>query len=132
MREATARRNWVAGELAAMRVPNLQALTEASHADTVRSVCDRWRASRVDVADGTAATYDVNLGRILPRVGDHSAAELRPEHVADLVGELAEQGPSPGIDPEDPYDARASAGLRRHRAEPGSRSNRQAAEGEPC
>jgi integrase len=92
MREAQARRAWVLGELAAMRVPNVAALTLAPGAETLRPVCERWRASRVDVADGTAATYDVNLGRILPRLGDRAAAELRPDDVAGLVAELAEQG----------------------------------------
>ena len=91
MREAKIRRDWVAGELAAMRVPDL-ALTMTQDAETLRAVCERWRASRVDVADGTAATYDVNLGRILPRLGDRAAAELRPGDVAGLVAELADGG----------------------------------------
>jgi integrase len=92
MREATARRAWMLGELAAMRVPDLDALTRSPNVETVRAVCERWRASRVDVAAGTAATYDVNLGRILPRLGDCSAAELRADDVAALVADLAQLG----------------------------------------
>ena len=48
--------------------------------------------ARVDVADGTAATYDVNLARVIPRLGDRAAAELRPDEIAGLVAELHEAG----------------------------------------
>ena len=72
-----------------MRVPDLALLVAVPDLPTVRTVAQRWRASRVDVADGTAATYDVNLSRILQRIGDRAAAELRPDDIADLVTELA-------------------------------------------
>src|SRR4051812_30677676 len=61
MREAKVRRDWVAGELAAMRVPDLAQLAAAPVLPTVGAVAERWRASRVDVAVATAATYAVNL-----------------------------------------------------------------------
>jgi hypothetical protein len=89
MREAKLRRDWVAGELAALRVPELSLLVASPPLPTLRAVAERWRASRVDVAAGTAATYDVNLARILPQLGDHAAAELRPDDIANLVAELA-------------------------------------------
>lgn len=91
MRQAQVRRAWVLGELAAMRVPDLAA-PGTSKLETLRTVCERWRTSRVDVADGTAATYDVNLGRIIPRLGERAAAQLRPDDVAGLVAELVDQG----------------------------------------
>ena len=91
MREAKIRRDHVAGELAALRVPQLKLLGPAD-APTLRSVAARWRASRVDVAAGTAATYDVNLGRILPRLGDRVAEELRADDVAALVTALSDTG----------------------------------------
>jgi len=34
----------------------------------------------------------VALGRLLPRLGDETAAELEPHHVAELVAELSEAG----------------------------------------
>src|SRR6476646_4852558 len=68
MREAKTRRDWVAGELAAMRVPDLRLVS--SSAETLRELADRWKASRVDVASGTMQTYDVALGRLLPRWKD--------------------------------------------------------------
>jgi hypothetical protein len=53
LREARARRDWIAGELAAMRVPVLEALTATDGAPatvTVRVAAAAWRASRLDVA----------------------------------------------------------------------------------
>src|SRR4051794_28031922 len=69
MREATVRRNWLAGELAAMRVPVILLLDASAAAPTLASVAVTWLASRIDVAEGTMATYRVNLGRILARLG---------------------------------------------------------------
>jgi integrase len=90
-READIRRQWVSGELAAMRVPNLE-LVASAPAETLAGVAERWRQSRRDVADGTAATHRVNLGRILPRLGTRPIASLGPADVADLVAELADAG----------------------------------------
>ncbi|HEV2591023.1 MAG TPA: site-specific integrase [Gaiellaceae bacterium] len=90
-REAEARREWVRGELAAMRVPRLE-LIAPTRPVTVAEIAERWRKSRVDVADGTAATHRVNLGRILPRLGENPVDTLTAGDVAGLVGELVEQG----------------------------------------
>jgi integrase len=90
-REAKVRRDFVAGELAGMRVPDLQLLAPEA-APTLAVVAERWRASRVDVADGTGSTYAVNLNRILPRLGSRPVDELTPADVADLVAELHADG----------------------------------------
>ena len=51
-REALARRRWLEGQLAAMRTPDLGALTaEAPNAPTLAEAAARWRASRVDVVE---------------------------------------------------------------------------------
>src|SRR5213592_490847 len=69
-REALARQRWVAGELAAMRVPSIRKLEVAGGtAPTVAEAAERWRASRLDVADGTAVGHRVQLNRVLPLVG---------------------------------------------------------------
>ena len=47
--DALARRRWVDGELAAMRVPDLKALAEPQRVPTLRELAERWQASRVDV-----------------------------------------------------------------------------------
>jgi integrase len=86
MREAKIRRDWVAGELAAMRVPDLKIVSATG--ETLGVAADRWKASRVDVAAGTMKTYDVALGRFLPRWKDKPLASIAAADVTDLVAEL--------------------------------------------
>ncbi len=50
-REATIRAGWIAGELAAQRVPDLGVPAERAAARTLREAARRWQESRVDVAD---------------------------------------------------------------------------------
>jgi integrase len=86
-REAEARKGWIANELAAMRVPNIKLVTPKPTI-TLAAEAARWRASRVDVAAGTAAAHAVNLNRILPRLGKRAIVEITPADVAELVAEL--------------------------------------------
>jgi integrase len=92
LREARARRDWVLGELAGMRVPNVHVLAEQAPSPTLAAVAEQWRSSRVDVADGTAATHKVNLARILPRLGTRTVDSLEPADIASLVSELHAAG----------------------------------------
>jgi len=89
-REAEIRREWIARELAALRIPGVRALARHPAPLTVATLAERWRASRLDVAPGTLQTYKVNLGRLLPRIGSLPLHELTPERVAALVVELVE------------------------------------------
>ncbi len=90
---ALARKRWIDGELAAMRIPDLSLLEQApARARTLADVAERWRVSRVDVATGTAATHRVNLGRILPRLGDRAVDSLEPADIAELVATLHADG----------------------------------------
>jgi integrase len=91
-RDALARKAFVAGELAACRVPNLDLVGASANIVTVRTLAERWKASRVDVAAGTMQTYDVALGRIIPRLGTRDAAKLSAQMIADMVGELHAAG----------------------------------------
>ncbi len=92
-REAVARRGWVAGELAAMRVPHLSSLeTEPTRSPTVAVACERWRATRVDVADGTRVLHRVALGRVVSILGDRRLDDLTVDDVNTLVAELAGSG----------------------------------------
>ena len=86
-READLRRDWIAGELARMRVPNLQLVTPQPKV-TLATVAERWRLSRVDVSGGTAATHRVNLGRILPTLGERAVDSITADDVAELVVSL--------------------------------------------
>jgi integrase len=92
MREARARRDWVAGELAARRVPDTRFLDVHAVTPALRTVAERWQASRVDVAEGTAATHRVNLRRILPVLGDRTLENIESSEVAQLVAQLHDRG----------------------------------------
>ena len=50
MRDATTRKAFVLGELAAMRVPNLELLAEPAPFVALTQVAQRWRDSRIDVS----------------------------------------------------------------------------------
>lgn len=92
-REALARSQWVAGELAAMRVPQLSRLAESVDATpTLAEAAERWRASRVDVTEGTAVGHRVQLGRILPLLGALRVDEITPADVAEVVATLHAAG----------------------------------------
>jgi integrase len=90
-REAEARRDWILGELAQMRVPRLELLRPAPTV-TVRDVAHRWLASRVDVAGRTTRNHGVDLSRILPRLGDRPVASIAPSDVVELVAQLHDDG----------------------------------------
>jgi integrase len=92
MRDAAARKAWVTGELAAMRVPDLAALVEAPAAPLLRDVARRWQASRVDVRESTTVQHRTALGRVLPLLGDRRIDAIAPADVAELVGKLADEG----------------------------------------
>jgi integrase len=90
-REALARKAWVVGELAAMRLPDRRRADKTA-VPTVGQVAARWQASRVDVAPGTLQTYRVALGRIVPRIGNTPIDEVDAETVAALVADLHASG----------------------------------------
>lgn len=93
VREAKARRDWLAGELAANRVPDLQLVEQAAApARTLATIAETWRTSRLDVSDGTAATHRVNLGRILPHLGSRPVESIEATDVSALVVVLHKGG----------------------------------------
>jgi integrase len=85
MREARIRRDWVAGELAAMRVPDLTLLAEKPPAPLLRDVAARWQESRVDVRENTRIQHRTAVGRLLKVLGDRRIDSLTPADVAALV-----------------------------------------------
>jgi hypothetical protein len=58
LKEATTRKRWIAGELAARRVPDIAQPKTEPNAPTLGAAGDAWRASRVDVVEGTATCID--------------------------------------------------------------------------
>jgi integrase len=90
-REAAARRKWVDGELAAMRVPDIRLVAPAP-ATLLRVVAAQWRESRISVSDGTRARHVVELARVLPILGDKAPAEITKADVRALVAKLDGDG----------------------------------------
>jgi integrase len=91
-REARARLQWVQGELASMRLPNLDLGGREKAAETLTEASERWRASRVDVAESTKLLHRVALGRVLRTLGERRVDEVAASDVAELVTELTAHG----------------------------------------
>jgi integrase len=92
MREARIRRDWVAGELAAMRVPDLALLAEPETAPLLRDVARRWQDSRVDIRENTRIQHGTAVARMLPLLGDRRVDTVTPADIADLVAALTQTG----------------------------------------
>jgi integrase len=89
--DAQRRKNWVIGELAAMRVPDLSTLAEPEPVARFAEMAARWQASRVDVRASTAIQHRTALRRCGPI--DHLPIDkITPAEVAGLVAKLAEEG----------------------------------------
>jgi hypothetical protein len=69
LRDAQARRSWVVGELAAMRVPEVGKLVGPVPVITVREAAERWLESRIDVAENTRANHRSSIEAVLPLIG---------------------------------------------------------------
>jgi integrase len=90
--EADRRKQWIAGELAALRVPDVTILAKATLAPTFADAAKRWQASRVDVAEATIVQHRTALNRALPLLGARRLDEIAAQHVADLVAALHADG----------------------------------------
>lgn len=88
-REAEARARWVAGELAAMRVPDVAALAETPQPVTMAEAAHRWQASRIDIAENTRNVHRKSLAHVLAAFGEREPSSITPAEVAAWVGELA-------------------------------------------
>jgi integrase len=90
--EATARRNYIAGELAALRVPDLRLHdAEPVTAPTLKEAAEGWRWSRIDVSEGTKLQHRSSIQLMLDRLGPSTpVAQISAADVAAAVTELAE------------------------------------------
>jgi hypothetical protein len=59
--------------------------------ETLTEVAERWRATRIDVAEGTGKTYTTKLNRIRPVLGTTPVDEVTWEDVQLLVNKLHEE-----------------------------------------
>jgi hypothetical protein len=92
-REAKARLDYIRGELAARRMPDLTALAEPVAAPMLRQVADRWATSRIDVTERTATNHRSDLARgFLPTLGDRDPATITADDIAALVIALHKKG----------------------------------------
>ena len=92
LREARARRDLIAGELAAGRIPSdlLRGMSEAPRpTTTVSEWRDRYLESRIDIDDNTTKNYRSALKKLCEKFGDRDPHELRPSDIAEWVAELA-------------------------------------------
>jgi integrase len=95
-REASIRQAWIRDELAARRVPDLNALVPEPSAPTPAEAGERWHSARVDVAETTKLQQHVSLKLALPSLGTRRVDEIRAQDVAELVGTLVAAGKKPG------------------------------------
>jgi hypothetical protein len=90
-REALARKAWIAGELAALRVPEIGFPAEQT-APTLAEAATRWQRSRLDVSEATKIQHRTALNRALPILGGRRIDSISAQDIADLVAQLAEAG----------------------------------------
>lgn len=90
-REALARKQWIAGELAQLRPPNISRLAAEPKALTLEAAAKRWQASRVDVSPATATYHRSALNRARALHG-RRVDEISADDVAELVSTLAAAG----------------------------------------
>lgn len=95
-REAETRRAFIGGELAAGRNPAdaLRAVTERPPVRALSPLAKAWKASRVDVASATAASYEIHLLRILTTFGDRDPSSITVADIQEWIGANADLKPS--------------------------------------
>jgi integrase len=92
-REALIRKAWIAGELAAMRAPDLRVLVERPPAPTLAEVAQRWHEAQIDVAESTRNGYHRSaIAHIVRELGRRRVDELQAADVADFIAKLAARG----------------------------------------
>ena len=120
LREARARRDWVLGELAGMRVPDVTALVQPERAPTLRDVAARWQESRKDIRETTALQHRTSLNHVNRLLGDRPHDAIAWEDVQRMVDVLAAREAGSRVDPQVPHRARHGPRLRGRIPERGS------------
>ena len=86
------RADYIAGELAAARVPDLRRAAEGDAGRRSRGRDARGRPPGVDIAEATRLQHRIQLDKLLPLIGTRRIDELTPQDFADVVAELHAQG----------------------------------------
>jgi integrase len=87
-REALARKLWISGELAALRMPDLKLLAGTPTQPTFAEAAKRWQAARVDVAQATRDQHRIQLDKLLPLIGKRRIDTLGAQDFIDVVAQL--------------------------------------------
>lgn len=94
--EALGRKRWIDGELAAMRVPDLELLAvEPATLPTLGEASERWRESRIDVVEQTGNMHRSGFARIFkvkPELRGRRLDQLTVGDVTGLVAALVDAG----------------------------------------
>jgi integrase len=87
LREARARRDLIAGELAAGRDPReaLQTLLQPPQTRLLASWYASWLESRVDVDERTRVNYGLHWKRLEPTFGERDPATVEPHEIQEWV-----------------------------------------------
>ena len=88
-REAKIRRDWIAGELAAVRVPDTKALARPKRSPTLREIAARWQESRKDVREATKTQHRTSLNHVNRILGDRAHDAIGWEDVQRMIDTLA-------------------------------------------
>lgn len=91
-RDAEARRRWVEGELAAMRIPDIRRLAETAKSPTFREAARLWQVSRIDIRDATRIQHYSAINRVLPFIGHRRIDEIGAADIAAVIGHLHAAG----------------------------------------
>ena len=91
MREATIRKQWISGELAARRVPDL-GLPEPTPSRSFAEAAKPWQAARVDVAVSTRDQHRIHLAKLAPLIGSRPMDALTAEDFVAVVATLHGEG----------------------------------------
>jgi hypothetical protein len=122
LKEAKARRDLVAGELAAGRNPadRIRAmLAQPRLTLTVETWAERFLASRIDIDPNTTRNYRTALRRVGETFGTRDPSTITVDEVASWVADLAGKH-KPWNGPALPDRVPAAARLHPGRSEPGS------------
>jgi hypothetical protein len=92
--EALERRRWLAGELAAMRAPDLSALDhEPVRTPTLADAAAAYRASRIDIAEATRVNIGTALSMMIGALEPARRLDaFTPQEIADAIARLHASG----------------------------------------
>jgi integrase/recombinase XerD len=87
--DAAARARWIAGELAARRVPDLRALEPLPLRETLGTAGRQWTVSRIDVSEATRNNYTKHMTR-WGEMGERRVDELTSGEIQEWIVSLAD------------------------------------------